>query len=167
MVSRDGSQTCGVHSKWWQTLRAFCFALAGRQFAQLPLTFPRCGSNTRSPAVLAAPAVLQLFVCGHEEHHLDVSCRTLRRREGLRGGVEPAPSGPLAPAVRGDMDTPEGALVVEHGYCAQELVNLLLTGRATSNVFDGSRRQPAFVPGFCCCSCGIVLCRVVYFASHV
>jgi hypothetical protein len=25
------------------------------------------------------------------------------------------------------------------GHCTQEMVNLLLTGRATSNVFDGSR----------------------------
>jgi hypothetical protein len=33
----------------------------------------------------------------------------------------------------------EASLIGRHGYCTQELVNLLLTGRATSNVFDGSR----------------------------
>lgn len=38
--------------------------------------------------------------------------------------------------VQHDMDV-ESALVVEHGYCSQELVNLLLAGRATSNVHDG------------------------------
>ena len=36
-----------------------------------------------------------------------------------------------------DMDCKDTSLVVEHGYCGQELVNLLLFGRAVSNVFDG------------------------------
>ncbi len=31
------------------------------------------------------------------------------------------------------------SLILPNGYCAQELVNLLLFGRATSNVFDGER----------------------------
>lgn len=31
------------------------------------------------------------------------------------------------------------ALIMPNGYCAQELVNLLLVGRAHSNVFDGER----------------------------
>ena len=35
-----------------------------------------------------------------------------------------------------DMDL-EGPLIVEHGYCSQELVNLAIQGRATSNVHDG------------------------------
>ena len=35
-----------------------------------------------------------------------------------------------------DFPTP---LILPNGYCAQELVNLLLFGRATSNVFDGER----------------------------
>ena len=38
---------------------------------------------------------------------------------------------------RGDMDLQDTSLIVEHGYCAQELVNLLMVGMATSNVFDG------------------------------
>ncbi|CAM9833670.1 unnamed protein product, partial [Phaeothamnion confervicola] len=32
-------------------------------------------------------------------------------------------------------------LMARHGYAAQELINLLLIGRATSNVFDGVRRM--------------------------
>jgi hypothetical protein len=40
--------------------------------------------------------------------------------------------------IREDMDEP-GALTAEHGHCTQELMNLLLTGVATSQVFDGSR----------------------------
>lgn len=31
------------------------------------------------------------------------------------------------------------SLVAAHGYCAQELVNLALTGRAVTNVFDGTK----------------------------
>lgn len=38
--------------------------------------------------------------------------------------------------VREDMDVPTNTLIGAHGYCTQELVNLLLCGRAVSNVFD-------------------------------
>ncbi|XP_072536864.1 probable ubiquitin carboxyl-terminal hydrolase MINDY-4 [Salminus brasiliensis] len=38
--------------------------------------------------------------------------------------------------VRGDMDVPTSTLIGAHGYCTQELVNLLLCGRAVSNVFN-------------------------------
>ncbi|XP_041791689.1 probable ubiquitin carboxyl-terminal hydrolase MINDY-4 isoform X2 [Chelmon rostratus] len=38
--------------------------------------------------------------------------------------------------VREDMDMPTTTLIGAHGYCTQELVNLLLCGRAVSNVFD-------------------------------
>lgn len=39
-----------------------------------------------------------------------------------------------------DMDDPGLTLVAAHGHCSSELVALLLTGRAVSNVFDGERR---------------------------
>ncbi|CAH3185740.1 unnamed protein product, partial [Porites lobata] len=35
-----------------------------------------------------------------------------------------------------DMDEPQGRLMGAHGYCTQELVNLLITGKAVSNTFD-------------------------------
>ncbi|XP_055974330.1 probable ubiquitin carboxyl-terminal hydrolase MINDY-4 [Sorex fumeus] len=35
-----------------------------------------------------------------------------------------------------DFDVPSNHLIGAHGYCTQELVNLLLTGRAVSNVFN-------------------------------
>nr|CAB3263842.1 protein FAM188B-like [Phallusia mammillata] len=38
--------------------------------------------------------------------------------------------------VRSDMDEVNGKLMGAHNYCTQEMVNLLLTGRATSNAFD-------------------------------
>ena len=37
------------------------------------------------------------------------------------------------------MDDSEMSLVGEHNFCSQELVNLLLTGTATTNVFDGNK----------------------------
>lgn len=40
--------------------------------------------------------------------------------------------------ITNDMDDPNGTLIGQFGHCNQELMNLLLTGRATSNVFDGS-----------------------------
>ncbi|XP_058036206.1 probable ubiquitin carboxyl-terminal hydrolase MINDY-4 isoform X2 [Ahaetulla prasina] len=38
--------------------------------------------------------------------------------------------------VRGDVDVTASTLIGAHGYCTQELVNLLLTGKAVSNVFN-------------------------------
>ncbi|XP_020820147.1 putative ubiquitin carboxyl-terminal hydrolase MINDY-4 isoform X3 [Phascolarctos cinereus] len=38
--------------------------------------------------------------------------------------------------VRRDFDVPTNCLIGAHGYCTQELVNLLLTGKAVSNVFN-------------------------------
>ncbi|XP_052420160.1 probable ubiquitin carboxyl-terminal hydrolase MINDY-4 isoform X1 [Carassius gibelio] len=38
--------------------------------------------------------------------------------------------------IQTDMDVPTSTLIGAHGYCTQELVNLLLCGRAVSNVFD-------------------------------
>ncbi|KAG1664246.1 hypothetical protein FOA52_003499 [Chlamydomonas sp. UWO 241] len=39
--------------------------------------------------------------------------------------------------VRGDMDEKANALMGMHGYCTQEMVNLLVSGRSVSNVHDG------------------------------
>lgn len=41
-------------------------------------------------------------------------------------------------AIRAEMDDPGVALTGQFGHCSQELLNLLLTGYAVSNVFDGS-----------------------------
>lgn len=38
--------------------------------------------------------------------------------------------------VREDMDEPTGKLMGAHGYCTQDMVNLYLTGKANSNVFN-------------------------------
>ena len=35
-----------------------------------------------------------------------------------------------------DMDTPDVPMMGAHGYCSQEMVNLMLTGKAVSNTFD-------------------------------
>lgn len=35
------------------------------------------------------------------------------------------------------MDSPDLPLMASHGYCSQEMVNLLLIGRAASNTFNG------------------------------
>ena len=42
-------------------------------------------------------------------------------------------------ALARDMDDSDGLLMGAHLYCTQDLVNLLLFGRACSNVFDGDR----------------------------
>jgi hypothetical protein len=47
--------------------------------------------------------------------------------------------------VQRDADFP-CSLILPNGYCAQELVNLLLIGRGHSNVFDGERSVGAASP---------------------
>merc|ERR1719446_734264 len=41
------------------------------------------------------------------------------------------------------------ALIGAHGYCTQELVNLMVFGRAYSNVFDGTKRLGSMQDGWC------------------
>jgi len=41
--------------------------------------------------------------------------------------------------IQRDMDDDEQPLIGRFGHCSQELMNLMLFGRATSNVFDGSQ----------------------------
>ena len=43
------------------------------------------------------------------------------------------------------MDSSEVPLMGAHGYCSQEMVNLLLTGKATSNTFDGNKNFDTLV----------------------
>lgn len=44
------------------------------------------------------------------------------------------------PNIQGDMDDATARLTSQFGHCSQELLNLLLTGRAVSNVFDNTLR---------------------------
>ena len=39
--------------------------------------------------------------------------------------------------IREDMDLQDSTLLNEHGYASQEIINLMLTGLARSNVHDG------------------------------
>lgn len=52
-------------------------------------------------------------------------------------------------AVIDDMDQPENGLMGSHLYCTQDIVNLLLTGRATANVFDGVRYGFSYSDYYC------------------
>jgi hypothetical protein len=56
--------------------------------------------------------------------------RSLSQRPSPPTAAPPAPAG-------SQMDDPESTLTAQFGHCAQELMNLLLHGRAVSNVFDG------------------------------
>mmetsp|Transcript_26607 Transcript_26607/g.58424 ORF Transcript_26607/g.58424 Transcript_26607/m.58424 type:complete len:385 (+) Transcript_26607:51-1205(+) len=49
-----------------------------------------------------------------------------------------------------DADDPKTvAMIGAHGYCTQELVNLMVFGRAYSNVFDGTKRLGSPKDGWC------------------
>jgi len=49
-----------------------------------------------------------------------------------------------------DADDPKQAVMIGgHGYCTQELVNLMMFGRAYSNVFDGTKRLGSVKDGWC------------------
>lgn len=52
--------------------------------------------------------------------------------------------------IQGDVDDPKASgMIGDHGYCTQELVNLMVFGRAYSNVFDGTKRLGNAKDGFC------------------
>ena len=38
-----------------------------------------------------------------------------------------------------DMDMQDNSLLTEHGYASQELINIILVGKASSNVFNGDK----------------------------
>lgn len=38
-----------------------------------------------------------------------------------------------------DMDVQDNSLLTEHGYASQELINIMLVGKAVSNVFNGDK----------------------------
>lgn len=49
-----------------------------------------------------------------------------------------------------DADDERNAVMIGgHGYCTQELVNLMIFGRAYSNVFDGTKRLGSEQDGWC------------------
>jgi len=49
-----------------------------------------------------------------------------------------------------DVDDPKTVTMIgAHGYCTQELVNLMVFGRAYSNVFDGTKRLGSAADGWC------------------
>ncbi|GFE53495.1 FAM188A, putative [Babesia ovis] len=45
-------------------------------------------------------------------------------------------------SIHGDMDDPSMPLIGLYGHCSQELVNLILQGKAVSNIFDGEKSLP-------------------------
>lgn len=80
---------------------------------------------------------------------LGVHMPSLERHE-LGGAVCVAYSLALSRGVaraQADTDGGQSTLMGAHGYCAQELVNLALTGEAASNVFDGERSMGETVMG--------------------
>lgn len=62
---------------------------------------------------------------------------TFQSPHGVMSFVLSALRSKQASVLRDEMDDPETTLTGAFGHCSQELVNMLLTGRATSNVFDG------------------------------
>jgi len=49
-----------------------------------------------------------------------------------------------------DADDPKQVVMIGgHGYCTQELVNMMTFGRAYSNVFDGTKRLGSMQDGWC------------------
>ena len=41
--------------------------------------------------------------------------------------------------VKAEMDRDDCSLITPHGYASQELINLMMMGQATTNVFDGEK----------------------------
>mmetsp|Transcript_32701 Transcript_32701/g.33346 ORF Transcript_32701/g.33346 Transcript_32701/m.33346 type:complete len:586 (+) Transcript_32701:156-1913(+) len=77
----------------------------------------------------SSPDTCEQFLRKHRDMFQSVSgCMVFLLSLLLTRGIE---------TVRNDMDDAESSLLGQYGHCTQELVNLLLTGSAVSNVFDG------------------------------
>ncbi len=110
----------------------------------------RCGAGRRATLVLPSSATssslesLVAFEFDSQDrlvHYLQAQLDHLVRPAGV-GVILMIYSAVLSrglSALPGDCDTQDATMIAKHGYCAQELVNLLLTGRASSNVFDGKK----------------------------
>jgi len=112
------------------------------------------GEAETAAVAAAAPAAVS---AGEGASALAISVRRLSRaaevRQALEEGADSWLAGPLgvlsflcsvlmtrtAATLKGDMDDPSTPLIGRFGHCSQELVNLMLIGEATSNVFDGTR----------------------------
>ncbi|KAJ0064970.1 hypothetical protein NL108_000938, partial [Boleophthalmus pectinirostris] len=73
------------------------------------------------------------------DQHIEQACDLLFFESEVMGCLLFVVSAVLSRSVdkvREDMDVPTTTLIGAHGYCTQELVNLLLWGQAVSNVFD-------------------------------
>eukprot|EP00439_Symbiodinium_sp_Y106_P065136 s2346_g10.t1 len=116
---------------------------------------PRAESEGEAAAMAAAaPAVI---AAGEGAGALAITARKLSRAAEVRllleAGADSWLAGPFGvlsflcsvlatrgpSSVREDMDDPSTPLIGRFGHCSQELVNLMLIGEATSNVFDGTR----------------------------
>eukprot|EP00931_Biecheleriopsis_adriatica_P074242 TRINITY_DN48346_c0_g1_i1.p1 TRINITY_DN48346_c0_g1~~TRINITY_DN48346_c0_g1_i1.p1 ORF type:complete len:549 (-),score=121.33 TRINITY_DN48346_c0_g1_i1:45-1691(-) len=98
-------------------------------------------------AVATSSGAGALLIKGHR------TTRALDARQLLEEGADGWLAGPrgvlsflcsvlltrMACTVREDMDDPSTPLIGRFGHCSQELVNMMLIGEATSNVFDGTR----------------------------
>lgn len=105
----------------------------------------RCGAHRRAAVAVLGPTGLptaQMDFASLESLEAYVAramTSTFRGPQGIAVLIHSAVLSRGASKVRKDGDSGEETLLGRHGYCAQELVNLLITGKAVCNVFDGSR----------------------------
>ncbi|KAL1023122.1 hypothetical protein UPYG_G00036660 [Umbra pygmaea] len=102
-------------------------------------------NNFTSPGQLRSEGVLEKITCilvdNVKDLQLLVAQHIQQFESGALGCLLLAISAILCRTidrVKEDMDVPSTTLIGAHGYCTQELVNLLLCGRAVSNVFNNN-----------------------------
>ncbi|XP_013399947.1 probable ubiquitin carboxyl-terminal hydrolase MINDY-4 [Lingula anatina] len=97
------------------------------------------GSGRYKPDNVTETLVLNIFSTQEELHEFIKQHINTFELEGSTGVVLFTYSLILSrtiPELKSDMDVPTNTLMGAHGYCSQELVNLILTGKAASNVFN-------------------------------
>lgn len=118
------------------------------------LAIQETSGSSADDAITSAATAISAHCCGGAlSIHCNRFSRILAARQVFEEGVDGWLAGPcgvlsfvcsvlltrLVSKIKEDMDDVSTPLIGRFGHCSQELVNLMLIGEATSNVFDGTR----------------------------
>jgi len=119
---------------------AACLIQAGAGQASLMTSSERSTSDFSLDQLLRCSKLVKVRSVAEAERAVSATLPLLMEEDGWgiimflfslvlsHGGVD---------QVKKDMDEPDNTLMGMHGYCTQDLVNLILCGHAVTNVFDG------------------------------
>ncbi|KND00033.1 uncharacterized protein SPPG_04377 [Spizellomyces punctatus DAOM BR117] len=137
-----GRDVCRVSRKeaeeaLWRGVAEVLWRAGGERFGRVVVGILQTPTPTPTPLNLTLHTLttlpnLTIFLIHHRPHHLLPLLYSLL--------LTHTPT-----LLQTEMDDPSTPLIATHGYCTQDLVNLILTGQAVSNVFNGTQQTDGYV----------------------